>query len=207
MASESIFGQIVVSSQIEEYVLERLLLWWDDYAREVERQLGRTMGQIPRPHTWTTRNEYTTFPDERMPILVVVNTGTMGDIIREGDGKHTAMWGIAVTVAASGKDEVTSNFLAKFYAAVVRAIMVAPAVGAVWLDESPVQTIDPSEQRKVRAVYGSFVIEVENLVSSGVGPATPTPHPDTDPGSTWPTANTIVINTAVVGPEAEVKSG
>jgi hypothetical protein len=206
MASESIFGRIVVASQIEDFVMTTLSSWWDTYQREVKRQLELDpLLQIPLPQTYATRNQWETFPDERMPMVIVVSPGTVGETETEGDGKYGAWYAFSVGIAASARDENTTRFLAAFYGAVARAIMVQKG-RSHWVDESFDDLVDPQAQRRIRAAYESFMIFIEDVVSRSAGPAFPVdPDPTTQPGSTWPTANTVVVDVIIKSPTDDVK--
>jgi hypothetical protein len=160
------------------------------YLREIELQLGLADHTIPAPRTYTTRNEFTTFPEDQMPICVVVSPGLAEEPYMEGDGTMTAWWTLGVGVLASASTEEDTNFLSKMYAAAVRAIMLQKSslggvcIGIEWLDESYDDIPDESQERTIRAAQWVGRAYIDGVVVRDAGPIGP-PDPETQPGSEW----------------------
>lgn len=200
--SESIFGPIVVGTQFEVGAIDMLSTWMPTYIKEAERQMSRTQGQIPPPRMYTTRNDFTAFPDDIMPLCVVVSPGVVDTPTKEGDGTYSAWWALGVGFAAAARDVEAAAFLAKTYAAAGRAILLhrqglgGVAQKVVWVDES-YDDLVTEDDRSVRACYLTFRVLGYGVVSEYVGPAAPDPDPTepaNQPGSTWPTANVVKID-------------
>lgn len=201
--SEGVYGPIVVGTQIEVAALQTLNTWMSNYLREAERQLGRTQGQIPPPKMYTTRNELTSFPDDILPLCVVVSPGLVDEPTKEGDGTYSAWWGLGVGFAAVASDVEAAAFLSKTYAAVGRAILTdRQSLGTdglvtkvIWVDES-YDDLVTEDDRSVRAAYNVYRVNVYGVTReyAGPGPTALPADPASQPGSTWPTANIVTID-------------
>jgi hypothetical protein len=194
------FGELIVGTQLEVAVMDTLSDWMPVYIREIELQLTRPQGKIPPPRTYTTRNEFTSFPDDQMPICVVVSPGLADPPTKEGDGTYSAWWSVGVGFAAAARDADASGFVAKVYGAACRGVLLGShsslggfATGLEWVDES-YDDLVTEEERTIRACYDIFRVHKTGIVTRGVGPTTLPNDPASQPGSTWPTANTVKID-------------
>lgn len=191
----SIFKHIFVAHELEVAALETLRIWMPTYLQEIETQIGPTRGLIPAPRTYTTRNEFTTFPEDQMPICVVVSPGLAGEPYAEGNGTMSGWFSLGIGVLASASTEEDTNFLSKVYAAAVRAIMLQKSdlgnvcCGIEWADESYDDIPDESQERTIRAAQWVGRAQIDNLVTRGAGPVGP-PDPETQPGMDWVIAET-----------------
>lgn len=200
MANDSIFGNIVPGVLLENAVMEIIHSWMPTYLQELERQLGWERGRIPSPRYYTTRNEFDSFPEDKMPMCVVVSPGLADPPTREGDGTYSADWAIGVGFAAQAKDADSSHAMATIYAAAGRALLLqhtslgGVAHGIEWIDES-YDDLVTEENRTIRAAYNIYRVSIWDVVKKGAGPVAPTTPPDPEnlPGSNWPTAETIEI--------------
>lgn len=193
-----VFGNIIIGTQVETAVIDTLVMWMPTYIREIELQLGRAQNLIPPPKTYTTRNEFTSFPADLMPLCVVVSPGLADPPTTEGDGTMSAWWSVGVGLAAAARDADASGFIAKIYGAAARALLLQNASlgtfaqGVEWVDES-YDDLVTEEERTIRACYNVFRVKVWDIVTKGAGPVAPA-NPATQPGSTWPTANIVKID-------------
>lgn len=196
----SIFKHIFVAHELEVAALETLRIWMPTYLQEIETQIGPTRGLIPAPRTYTTRNEFTTFPEDQMPICVVVSPGLADEPHVEGNGTYGAWFSLGVGVVASAATEEDTNHLAKVYAAAVRAIMLQQAAlggictGMEWVDESYDDIPDESQERTIRASQWLGRAYVDDIVTRYTGPTEPA-DPDVLPGTNWPpiTSGSIIV--------------
>jgi hypothetical protein len=199
-----IFERIVAGFQVEGAAISTIKAWMETYLRELELQIGWPAGKIPNPAWYTTRNEFDSFPTDRMPMCVVVSPGLAEQPTKEGDGKYSAWWGLGIGFAAAARDADSSHILATIYGAAARAIMLHHsslggfANGVEWIDESYDDLVN-EEERTIRACYNIYRVLVWDVTTKGVGPAAPTaPNPATQPGSDWPTADIIGIAINIV---------
>ena len=186
----SIFQPIFAAHSLELAVMQTLRDWMPTYLREIELQQSLPEGQIPPPKTYTTRNEFTTFPEDQMPICVVISPGLSGEPYTEGNGTISGWWSLGIGVLASAATEEDTNFLSKVYAAAVRAIMVQQSsLGGMcssieWVDESYDDIPTDVQERTIRAAQWIGRALIDNVVNRSAGPEVP-PDPETQPGSTW----------------------
>jgi len=191
----SIFEPIFDGHILAEAVISTLKLWMPTYLQELEIQRSLTRGSTPVPRLYTTRNEFTTFPDDMVPLVVVISPGLVPDSLKhDGEGHYRGWWGIGVGVIAAANTEKNSDRLAKLYGAAVRAIIIQhQALDGIWkysgvvpLDESYTDVPDPEQERTMRSARLVFNIAVEQVVTKWAGPLEP-PDVATQPGEEWPT--------------------
>jgi hypothetical protein len=72
---QSIFEPIFDGHILAESVIATLKLWMPTYLQEIELQRGTERGAIPVPRVYTTRNEFTTFPEDIIPLVIVFRVG------------------------------------------------------------------------------------------------------------------------------------
>lgn len=203
----SIFEPIFDASILEYAVIATLRKWMPTYLREIELQRNLEPGRIAAPRTYGTRNEFTTFPDEAMPIVVVVSPGLTSEPRADGEGRYSGWWALGVGVVARADDEQHTNQLAKIYGAAVRTILIQKPTldeswefnGIQWVDEDFTDVPVSDIERTIRASRNVFQVGVANMATKFVGPAVPTePDPDTQPGSEWPEVETADVTVNVV---------
>lgn len=171
--------------------------WYPTYLKEMELQLGQPMGMIPEPRSYSTRNNYESFPEDQLPMCIVVSPGLSGRPLREGDGMYRAPWRVGVGVVVSANDYQTTRELGLLYAAATRAIIVQHAslggfaAHTSWDDESYDDEPIPEADRSVMSVYNLFTVEVEDVVTAYAGPDAPDDYP---PGGQWPIAEVVIID-------------
>lgn len=193
-----VFEPIFTATQLEVAAMQTLSTWMPTYLQEIELQLNRTRGEIPPPAEYSTRNEFTSFPEDKMPLCVVVSPGLSDPPTKEGDGTYSGWWALGVGFATVARDADASNFLAKVYGAAARAILLQNSSlggisqGTEWIDESYDELVT-EDDRVVRACYLIFRFNVWNVVTKNAGPPPPA-DPAAQPGSNWPTANLVQID-------------
>lgn len=199
-----IFETILGADQVEDAAKQTLIAWMPTYLREIELQRNLTEGRIPAPKTYTSRNRFTTFPDDRMPICVVVSPGIVDAPHKDGEGIHSAWWGLGVGIVARAATTDESNMLSKVYGSAARAILLQKQVGDLsddvqWVDESYDDIPDDDQSRTIRSAQVIFRVHVDGIVSDQGGPAYPIPpDPDNQPGSDWPEFQTVKIDSIEV---------
>lgn len=171
--------------------METLIAWFPTYLREIELKQGLVEGKIPPPRTYTTRNEFASFPEDQMPICVVISPGLAGEPHKEGNGTYSGWFSLGVGVLASAATEEDTNFLSKVYGAAVRAIMLQKqglggiCKGIEWADESYNDLPDIDQTRSIRASQWIGLAYIDNIVDQYGGP-NGEPDPEEQPGSEWP---------------------
>lgn len=199
-----VFGNIFIETELETAIMDQFALWMPTYIQEIELQLNRQRGQIPPPKQYTTRNEFTSFPEDRMPMCVVVSPGIDNEPKAEADGIYSAEFLVGVGFAASAKNADASGLMAKIYGAAGRKILLdRPSIGGVaqgveWVDHNNDELVTEDE-RTVRASYDIFRVRVWDVVTRFSGPIAPA-DPVVQPGSNWPSANIVHIDDIKVLP-------
>lgn len=197
----SVFKTILTGSEVELGVIATLKEWMPTYLRELELQLGRIENKIPPPIMYTQTTEIEDINFDQLPTALVVSPGLGGTPMADGEGTYRAPFVIGVAVICSAKDQETTKDLAKIYAAAVRAVLLqkrVPSLGGQvdWIDES-YDDLPELDQRTMCAGYGLFSVWVDDLVTRVGGPLAPA-DPETQPGSVWPTADDVLIETEML---------
>lgn len=197
--ANDVFKNLFVAHDLELKTLETLKIWMPTYLQEIERQSGLTRGLIPRPRTYTTRNEFTTFPEDQMPICVVISPGIVDRPEAEGNGTYSGWFSLGVGLLCSAKTEEDTNHLSKIYAAAIRGIMLQQSdLGGIasaieWMDESYDDIPIENQERTIRASQWVGMVLIDDIVTRFTGPLEP--DPENAPGSLWPniTSGSIIL--------------
>jgi len=196
----SVFRTLFSADLLEEQAIVTLKKWIPTYIHEVERQRGLTVGDIPRPRYYARRNEFNGFPDDQLPMCIVISPGLIDQPERYGDGQHAAWWGCAVAIVCATSSEDSTNRLVKVYGAALRGVMLqqedlgGTQVAAVrWEDERYDDNLPGSDQRRsLGAVRLVFRVLVDDVVTDGTGPNTPDPD-EWPPGTQWGLVEDVII--------------
>lgn len=222
MSSANIYGQIISGGVVERAVCDFLgaqeiaLIaagspsgngyWIDTYLNEIERIEGYTPGSIQRPRGIVTASEFDKWPEDALPVLLVISPGLTQPPERRGDSSYEARWAVGVAAVVSDINVLQTRRLAMAYGAAVRAAMLQHAkLGGFasyldWLDET-YGDIPFADSRSIEAVRIVFEVGVENVVRRAAGPDVPAPipvgnAPQSDPGP-WPSVVPPVTTTVL----------
>jgi hypothetical protein len=176
------------------------LRWMDSYLSELERATGRDVGSIERPRSWSRKNSFDKWPDDNLPMIIIICSNLAARPTKTGSGRYRAPWAVGIAVVVSSQDEESTRNLAGLYAAAIRAIMIQHQSldgsiegtrGVEWLDERYGEL--PSEEaRTVAAARLVFSVDFDDVVTHGAGPVGP--PPDQDPVADWPEITDVNIN-------------
>jgi hypothetical protein len=216
VAADSVFQAIRSDDEVEDAVVDALRRWLPTYMSEVERQRGLTPPYYARPSSgsYTVRADFDSFPEEILPLVVVVSPGIDDDPKREGRGQFIGRFQVGVTCIVSAADQVSTRRFAYRMGAAIRATLLQKQSLELAMDGS-VRGVDwigtrnnelgSESDRSIWACRQLFTVEVGQLVVRGVGPVGPTdpdsgipdpadppPDPDAPPG-TWPTVETASV--------------
>lgn len=212
--SESVFGRIVVESDIDSAVMHHLRDWMPTYIREIERQMEMTMGKIPPPRTYTRRNRFDTYPEDQNPLAIVISPGLVGeDPAMDGEGWFNCWFGLGIGLSAMAASPEAADMVVKVQVAAARAIMLQKQniggliQGVHWLDVDYIDVpVTFDDAKYVRMGRLAFRVYVEQTVNRYGGPATPDPpDPEEQPGSQWPVANIVDVDVEVVNINESVR--
>lgn len=209
----SIFEPIFVPSKLEDDARDHISAWIETYLREVTRQtLGpAAVGKIPTPASISSRNDFVKFPEDNLPAIVIINAGVVDEPVPDGEGIYGAWWAMGVGVLASASTEDATRLVTQIYGAALRALLVQKpnmnngGYQVEWVDETYDDMPIEDQTRTLRSVRLVFRVWVDEVVTRWSGPAAPDPpDPVTMPGSQWPTADEVVVETNIVGHDEEV---
>ena len=195
----SVYGAITHGGLVEKAARDLLKPWMPAYLAEIERQLDRTPGSLPKPRSWTNMIDVDRWPEDQLPCVVLICPGTYSEPISEGDGEHRVTWELRVATVVSGKPDARERMLdnAKIYAAAVRTcVLQHPSLGGFaqgvsWLGEA-YDDIPIDRSRTLASGEVAFAVQVDDVASAFDGPAEPPEDPLEDPGD-WPTATEVPV--------------
>jgi hypothetical protein len=195
--SENLFGPSLGKYDIEQAVTWTLQKWEVTYLAEIERRWEDMYGDaivrsLPQIHTWTKRNKLEVWPEESLPLLLVVCPGLADEPAKEGRGRYRAKWRVSLAVIAGADTEENTQALVNMYGQAFRMLLLQrPSLdnafngrvrGVEWIneqyDELPIET-----ERSTAICRLDFNIEVGDVVSTRDGPVDPSPDavPEADP--------------------------
>ncbi len=178
------FGPVKSARHLEEAAIETIKTWIHTYLAVAERRFDRPDESMPRPRSYNTTREFTKWPEDRLPAIMVVSPGLAGERPRKtGDGKYSAKWMLGIGIVIKSKNKSQVNSLIKDYAAAIRALIVQNsklggyANGVEYRDENyNAQEVD-DQTRTLATAQVIFTVEVEDVVQWGAGVVVPPPDP------------------------------
>lgn len=181
-----LFGQIISPKAVEHAVVASLNEWLDDYLGELERVEGYAPNAIERPHGIITSSEFSKWPEDQIPVVVVINLGLAGKPERRAEGRYDASWLIGIAAVVSDQDQSSTRDLAFTYLTAIRVaigqhkMLKSPlhpdgfANFSMWHDET-YSDIAFNESRTLGAGRSIFEIGVESVMTEFAGPREPYP--------------------------------
>lgn len=193
----SIFRSIISDDVVEDAVVHHLRRWLPTYLSEVERQRGLAAGYYERPpeSSYTVRAEFDSFPEEMLPLVVVVAPGITDDPPKDGGGSYRPGFQIGVTCVVSTSDgQVGTRRAAYRLGAAIRAVLLQKQSlmptpggeldnlvrGVGWIGTRN-NELPPDAERTIWACRQLFEIEIDGALTTKAGPANPVPDPTLPP--------------------------
>lgn len=188
----TIFGTIRSDDEVEMAVVESLQKWLPTYMSEVEHQRGLEAPYYARPPegSYTVRSDFETWPEEMLPLVIVVAPGIDDDPEKEARGKHRGVFNIAVTCVVESIDQIETRNYAHRMGAAIRASLVqhwdldgaldCSVRGVDWIGTRNDEL--PSEAS--RTIWGCrqlFQVQVGDILTRMAGPSSPIPPIALDP--------------------------
>lgn len=198
--TETIFGPIVTGADVEDWVFAVLQRWSCTYLAEVSRQHGIEAGKLPDVRAWVPAATFDKWPEDQIPGVLVVSTGTAERPLRSGDGSYRARWVIRLGVICSAATQAQAHKLAMLYLAAHETILLqrpsleGHANGVDWLGNEHTQ-LDYDDTRTLYTGEALFTVEVDGCRFGDAGPLTPDDprEPCTDPWPVWTTAEIVDV--------------
>jgi hypothetical protein len=199
--TDSIFDQIVTTTQIENAIIATLQLWLPTYISEVERQAGLTVGNINRPRGWTNSYDLENWKQNQTPCIVLNVRGTVGKPERYEGGMYSAWFSYCVGCLVSDTTEAAARAGASVYmSALADTLIQQDGLGGLatkteWDGYSP-KLPDPTNRTLALGECEMRVL-ISNILTDDAGPnnADVPVVPLDDPEEAWPqwtTASTVV---------------
>lgn len=193
------FGPIIGGEQLEVAVKDTLKLWLPTYLAEIERQRGLDPRSLPMIRNFTFANELEKFPEDQLPVAVIISPGIGGDLpTMDGEGQYTAKFICGIAVIVSADTQTNTNRLSKMYGAAIRACLLQQpslggfASGVEWQDER-FDDIPSEDRRSLAAAQEIFHMEVSGITNERLGMAVPPDDPYAVPAE-WPEAETVQVS-------------
>jgi hypothetical protein len=189
--SDSVFGELVVDTEIGDQVQATLALWFPTYLGLLNRQLvaaGINIGDLPAPGSYVHTSNANHFPEEAPPAVVIAIPGTMGEPVRDGCNNYRAFWDVRVTVFVTAPSRDLTERLAKYYGTAVRLMMEQKpslgnfAEGTTWKGTSYSVKVADRDERTLGSCENRFRVDVRDVVQAFAGPQAPIE----DVPASWP---------------------
>jgi hypothetical protein len=214
MTAHADWGDLVIETDVDQAVIATLKKWLPQYLAQAERERGLDLRTLARPshESYTATLDEDTFPDPRLPAIIVTTAQTEG-IERYGGGQHTVAWRVLVSSIVRGKTPPESRFVASLFGGCVRRVLVhqeslggfATSVRVVRHAVAPIAD-QTDAGRWLAAGINQFVVVVDDVLTGGVGPMEADPiyddpdpagHPD-EPYDDLATVSRVVVSTTGV---------
>lgn len=173
------FGPLVVAADVNDCVIAALSFWLPMQLAQLERErddLHAGLLARPKPESYATVMEEGSWPDHRLPAIVVESAGTSGEPATDGDGVYYADWDVVVTAIVRGRTNPETRWLASLTEGCIRRTMLmqdSRQAGRIrWTGCDPIRpVVDQDDQgRYMAAAVSRYVCEVERVAQDGAGP-------------------------------------
>jgi hypothetical protein len=199
----SVFGPIVSAFEVEHALAACIRVWIRDYLAECERQRGLEPEGLPQFRSIVAAAQPEKWPEDQLPALLIASPGLADTTSRRGievhgDGGYVFRWRVDCVAEISARGNREAMRLARLYAATVRALVVQqtlrtsrlidealPSLRRIDLTGERYDLRDWTVDRTRCAGSVSFVVEVADVLTRGLGPREPF-FPPTDPDVTPP---------------------
>lgn len=204
MSDTNLFERIVTPEDVEGAMRATIAEWAPDYFAELERNAGYAPGEVARPAGVITTREFAKWPEDQLPLILVMSGGTIGKPVRRARGTYEAAWAVTVAAIVSDVDQGESRRLMAVYAGAIRAMVLQHKMLKSSLHEDGFATflawegetysdIDFVDSRNLDSCRVNFSVGVEQVVTEQAGPREPSEDPLEDPGE-WPGVSEVDIN-------------
>jgi hypothetical protein len=209
------WGQIVVETDVDREVIAPLMLWMPTYLRQLERERDLDPYLLARPRLESYHNslEDLSFPDARLPAIVVTTAQIEGEpepTIAGLDDAYTAEFLVRVSAVVRGRTPPETRELAALYSGCARRILVnqGTALGkARWLGSLVTPLPDTTDTGRYLAAgvtrWSVMVDEVQSgdgpVIPEPIDPQYPPPDPEGNPDEPYdPLAEVRAVTTQIV---------
>lgn len=177
---DDIFGPIVLTDEVSNAVRKVLGRWLTTYLAWQERRKGLDRRSIPTIRSYKdTGDRIEKFPEDQLPALIAITTGTDQPPSRSGDGVYRGPWQLAVAVVVSAPDPEAVRLITSVYGAAIRACLLQHRTleGAIEGLDYVSETYDDetiagaaTASRTLGVVRLVFRPDIDGLAQVGMGP-------------------------------------
>lgn len=190
------FGPLFVARRVETAATDLIERWAESYLLGLKAEYPTVydFDVAPVPKSYSTRNEFEIWPEDQLPGIVVVCSGTNERPKRRGDGIYSAQFALGVGVAVGSTDVLTTRTFAEGWGAIIRTLftqkpsMERPDLGirGLYWEGERYDSLPSDESRSVMATQVVFSLQINDVVQAGIGPDDPV-----DPSEYPPPPNTV----------------
>lgn len=182
------FGPLVVETDIDVAICEQMVLWFPTHLAQIERERGLKSHFLRRPKKESFANtlDEDEFLDHTLPAIIVTTSATVGDPVKDSDGKYFAAWNVVISAVCRGRASAETRYLAALYGGAVKRIMVGMpdinghASETRWMAGNVAPVRDSTRRgRYLAASINQFLVYVDDVLQEGAGPVLP--NPDDNP--------------------------
>jgi hypothetical protein len=208
VSESNVFGRAVSGAHVEAAIVDYLTkpdpdtggTWISTGLGEAERLHDLAPGSVQRPLGIVTASQFEKWPEDQLPVVVVIAPGLARPPVRKGRGALTMTWAVGVAGIVTDVDDVASRLMGQVYALAISIAVNGHkslngfASKTEQLDER-YDDLDFDDGRTLGAGRCVFEITVEDARTTAGGPLKPLPEPDvgTDPGP-WPPVTDVSID-------------
>lgn len=185
------FGPLVSFNDIERALIDHMRIWAHTYLAARERKVGITVGRIPRPRSWFTRQSFDALPgEESTPFVVIVSNGTGTPPRRHGNGSFDVDIDVAIaTVVESREAEPARTLAGHFQAAFLALLLQQPSFmdGQARLEQWTGMSMDDIPEEAARTLCDvelRYIVRYTGFGHAEGGPIRVPIDPD-DPQPGW----------------------
>lgn len=188
--TDSIFGRSVSGWDVEQWAFDLMKRWASSYMAEVERRHGLEVCSLARPRAYVPTIAFDAWPEDQLPRVMLIATGTNGTPVRHGDGTYLARFSIDVAVLCSARTQAESHRNAQLTTEALRDLFIqrpsldGHADGVTWTAEG-YAPIAYDDSRSLSGGLASFLVDVDRVAAARAGPLRPDRPSDCDPDP-WP---------------------
>lgn len=178
--SESIFGSITSTIDVEEATLETLRIWIPEWLSEVERQKGKQRGYLnrpPDPESYHGGDDFDSWKEDDCPEYIVVVKAD--SLERNASAGYTVAYNVDIACVLIQQDEEEARTQISLHGAALMFLVQQATLGGLAerlvMTKAPTPEFpDPTNRRLARAI-ASFTVWVASVVNENLGPVQPNP--------------------------------